>query len=441
MIRTEILNRDDVWTEELKPGGSWVVANIDTSVSWPTKLHKLIYKGIQYWIIPVTKDAYPGVAARAEGISIDELQKCILQLLSIISWVDDRGIPLKSFTGGSLPHSMGRFHEGGYALREEFDYPYLPELKDKRAKLGLALMREARGLNHAAYSFLNFFRVLEVAISDGRRRRKWVSDAIKRLQDSRAVDALASLKATGVIDVSSHLFDSGRCAIAHANSDPIINPDDPSDTRRLYNELPLIERLAVMAIEEEIGVKTSLTIYREHLYELDGFKRAFGNELVAKLKSSEQIEGEVRVDLPVISVRLRGKPRFPSLEGLLPHDMRQVGDSVQLRYRNKVGSLEVKFNLNFNDERLEFDIQDSIYGISDDNSSNYAETKAHLIEFMKWYYLNGSLEIVDTETGSEISRKDAFLPVNVIVDPAGFDKEIEFWRSAADERRKIKLTI
>ncbi len=438
MMKLEILDQKDVWTEELKLPGHWVVANIDTFVAWPAQVHKFIFDGIQYWIIPVTRDAYPGVAARADGISSDELQKRILRLLSAISWVDGHGIALNSFTGGNLPYTMGRRQEGGFTIRQGFDYPYLPEVEEDRAKLALALMREGRGLNHAAYSFLSFYRVLEVAIGNGKKRKKWMPDAIDRLKDSRAIDALAELKANGIGDASKHLFDSGRCAIAHAGADPIINPDDPADTRRLYRELPIIEHLAVMAIEEEIGIKTASTIYREHLYELAGFKRAFGTELVEKVKRSEQINEGAIVDLPVISIRLRGKPKYPPLEGLSPKYMHQDGTNVHLRYGREDGSLEVRFNLNFGDERLEFDIHDGVYGIADDDSADFAESKAHMAEFSKWYYLNGRLEIVDTVTDEEISRKDAFMPLNMIVQPEEFDKDIEFWRSIADARREIE---
>ncbi|KZL16797.1 hypothetical protein PsAD2_03414 [Pseudovibrio axinellae] len=462
MMKPETLDIKDVWTGALKRTGNWVVANIDTSVSWPTKLHTIIHEGIHYWIIPVTKDAYPGVAACAEDITAEELQKRTLQFLSVISWVDSRSIVVNSFTMGDLPRSKRRGHEGGYAIREEFDYPYLPKIEDNQAKLALALMREGRELNHAAFSFLNYFRVCEVAYSNSEDRKKWMIDAIVRIQESCSVDAPTNLKAKGVLisgyqdslaldaltnlkkrdpkEVSKHLFEASRCAIAHAGKDPIINPDDPADINRLSSELPLIEFLAVLAIEEKFGVKTTSTIDREHLYELEGFKKAFGSELVEKLKSSEQIQGDLRVGLPVISLRLRGRPSFPSLEGLLPKQMQQVGSNVQLSYGKEDGSLGVKFNLNFKDEQLEFDIHDGIYGISDDESADYAETKAQMIEFFKWYYLNGSLEIVDTETGEEISRKDAFLPVNVLVNPEEFDKDIKFWLSTADTRRKIEST-
>lgn len=437
MLNLEIKKRQDVWTDDLKKPGHWVVANIDTSIAWPVDVHEITFAGVKFWVLPVTTDAYPGIAARLDGISRENLEKLMLQLLSAISWVDGGGISLNSFSGGSLPGSMGRSQEGGYTIRSEFDYPYLPEVEGDKAKLALALMREGRGLNHTAYSFLSFYRVLEVAIGNGQKRKEWMPNALDRLQDSRASQAVADLRAEGIEDVAKHLFDSGRCAIAHASSDPIINPDDPADTRRLFQELPIMMNLAVLAIEEKLGVKTSSTIYREHLYELAGFKEIFGEQLVKQISEGDMIEAGQQLNLPNISFRLRGKPPFPPLENLEPVLVQQTGKSVQLRYAKEDRSIEVRFILNFEKERLEFDIHDGIYGSSDDDSPEFAETKSHMLEFTKWYFMNGRLEIINTESGKEISRKDAFIPVNVIVQPEGFDRDIEFWRGIAATRREI----
>lgn len=59
-----------------------------------------------------------------------------------------------------LLHSWGA-DERGFSICEEFDLSYFPEPASERALLALALMREGRGLNHPAYAFLSFFRVLE----------------------------------------------------------------------------------------------------------------------------------------------------------------------------------------------------------------------------------------------------------------------------------------
>ena len=130
--------------------------------------------------------------------------------------------------------------------------------------LALGLMREGRGLNHPAYAFLSFFRVLEVAFPDGKARKSWLDANAPLVTGHRVNEALADLKGKGITDVGSHLWESGRCAIAHANRNPIVDPDDPSDMRRMYAELPIMIALAEKAIEEELGVESRATVYRKH---------------------------------------------------------------------------------------------------------------------------------------------------------------------------------
>ena len=84
------------------------------------------------------------------------------------------------------------------------------------------------------------------------------------------------LGAQSISDIGEHLYASGRCAMAHAKREPVIDPDDPEDARRLWAERPIVLELAQRAIEEKLGVETSQTVWQKHLYELDGFKRIFG---------------------------------------------------------------------------------------------------------------------------------------------------------------------
>src|SRR3954464_1469748 len=112
-----------------------------------------------------------------------------MRLASAISWVTRGGIIIEDFSGGSRCFLTQRREGEPTMLRKDFDLSYLPEPTDKRALLALALMREGKGLNHAAYSFLSYYRVLEVALPDGKKRGKWVSDKVDQLRDIRAKEA------------------------------------------------------------------------------------------------------------------------------------------------------------------------------------------------------------------------------------------------------------
>jgi hypothetical protein len=86
---------------------------------------------------------------------------------------------------------------------------------------------------------------------------------------------------------------------------------------------------------------------------------------------------------------------------------------------------------------LDFNFEDGIYSTPDDQSVAYADRKADILEFMKFYLMNGKLHIKAAETGELISRKDAFIPVNFFVEPGVFDENINSWRKEALDRAKM----
>ncbi|MBS9717035.1 methylamine utilization protein MauJ [Pseudohalocynthiibacter aestuariivivens] len=437
MLGLKVLEYKDALTDELKKPGRWIVAYVESSMAWPVRVQRIAYLGQEYWIIPVTIDAYPGIAVRVQGKDEDELREKILRFLSVLSWVEGKGSVLLSFGGGSALYPYKRSSNAGLVIRDQFDLCYLPEITEAKHQLALALMREGRGLSHIAYSFLSFYRVLEVAVGKT-KIKEWVAQAVNRLPNGEGKRAWGKLIASGILNVSDHLYKSGRCAIAHAGSNPIVDPDKPTDSNRLYHELPLVEGLAELAIEENFNVQTAGKVFREHLYELSGFKRILGAEIVQSVVLGKPIGASKEIDVPVIDFQLKGKGPFEALKGLQPTSFVQDGNKVHVEFEREDGRLRVKFSLNFTEERLEFDIHDGFFGAQDDDSSTYAFHKAELTEFAKWYYLNGSIQIADSKTGELIARKDAFIPINVVVQPDEFDKDIEFWRSIAENRRKLE---
>ena len=403
-------------------------------MAWPVRVQKIVYLRQEFWIIPITNDAYPAIAVRSSGASDNELRERILRFLSVLSWIENSGASLISFGGGGHLYPYLRPKGGGLGVREKFDLRYFPKVTDPEARLALALMREARSLKHIAYSFLTFWRALEVAVGKN-KIQTWAAGAISRLTDHRAKEAIGKIQEGGVKDISKHLYVSGRCAVAHAVSNPIIDPDQPEDSWRLASERPLVEALAVLAVEENLGVKTSSTIYREHLYELGGFKRIFGDEIVKIAFEKGNIPEDTNIDLPIIDIGLMNKEPFQAFMGLRPATIGYEDGIIYLVFARSDRRLQVQFALNFYDERLEFDIHNAVFGIPDDGSPDWADIKADTNDFLKWYYMNGCLAITDSETGELIARKDEFIPVNVLVDPKAFDEETVKLRALAEQRK------
>jgi hypothetical protein len=168
---------------ELAQRGQWLVANVSTDSYWPITAQKVRWRGVDIWIMPATKSSYPALAMMVPpDKSRSECQELLLRFLSMLSWVEERGFMVEGGVGGgNLPRPMGRFKENGLAICDEFDLSYFPEVTDPDAMLALGLMREGRGLNHAGYAFLSFYRVLEVKFPTRQQCVAWISASLPGL--------------------------------------------------------------------------------------------------------------------------------------------------------------------------------------------------------------------------------------------------------------------
>jgi methylamine utilization protein MauJ len=396
-----------------------------------------MYRGCSFWILPVMRDYYPAIAMKVPpGKSRAECDELLMRFVSNLSWVvGDWGIMVDGIGGGTLPRPMGRDKwSGGFSIRDEFDLSYFPEPASEDALLALALMREGRGLNHAAYAFLSFFRVLEVAFPNGKKQRAWIEANVANLEGHGVKDALDGLAKKGITEIGAHLFESGRCAIAHASRQPIVDPDKPDDMRRLSSELPIMRALAQKAIEDELGVETSHTVYRKHLYELAGFKEILGSEIVDFLTRGEQITEKGTLHIPDISIQIRCRDPYEPLNNLTMKRVAQDGKLLYVRFESKEGDVMFQFALDFGNERLEFSLFQDI-GVIDTGTAESAERVAEVKRFEHDYFGNGQLYIVNANTGALIGRKDAYLPLNMLLNQEAADAEIARWRALAEQRR------
>lgn len=431
---TKIKESKDVYVGELAVRGEWIVANVETSSTWPVNSQKVFFRGREFWIIPLMQKHYPAVAMRlGQGESREDSEVLLMRFLSMLSWVERSGFAVDGIGGGSLPAPMGRADQFGYSICEEFDLSYFPEPEHPKAPLALALMREARGLNHPGYAFLTFYRVFEVAIPEPQKRKAWINDQVKLIKDHLLKEALAEITKQGVTDVATHIRESRRQAMAHANKQPIIDPDNPAEMRRMRTELPLIAKLAEVAIETWLGVDTTSTNFKKHLYELDNFKKLIGFELVDALLKELPIAETTTIDLPNIDVRIRRRTQYLPLMNMALKEAYAEGKVVHLTFASEFAKFG--FRLLLEEERLDFDLFGSDLTGSGSMSVAAAEAMAEINRFAMDYFDNGQLQIFKSDTGELLSRKDAFIPLNMFQDHEAALAAIEKWKVLADRYR------
>lgn len=425
---------------ELLQHGQWVCLNIEPACPWPTRPQNLDFAGQKIWIIPITKEDHPGVAMQRLGeLSQEDAEAILYRLLSVISWREEQGITVVYRTGGNLPRMVGLKKTSGFTIRDVFDFTEIICPEDKNSRIALAFMREARSLNHHGYAFLSYWRVLELAFPKSNARIAWMKSAIPTLTGHGVQEALVSISALNVTDVGHHLFASGRCAIAHATSHPIISPDDPRDAARLQRELPLVQELAVRAIEDRFGIFSRRTETRQHLYELRGWKKVLGETLIAEITTGDAPLSKLIFDLPNIHVRLRGNLPYAPFENIRLKHLEQDERELLIAYGTDNGLFEIRFRLVPMEERLKFDLFNGIYQY-DDGSVTASEYKLETLRFFRDYMLNGELQMWNAETGELLSRLSAYLPMNMSVDLDSCNKSIAVAKAEL-QKRQIAIAL
>ncbi len=132
-----------------------------------------------------------------------------------------------------------------YALPQD-DYT---KYKDKKW-YALAFMREAVSSQSIHYSYLNYFKVIELANKgDGDKTKKWINANIERVCKTKNIDWYEENVAKGgEADPGLYLWKTGRVAIAHAEYTYQVkgthNPDNPRDWQRTRKDLTVVRELA-----------------------------------------------------------------------------------------------------------------------------------------------------------------------------------------------------
>jgi len=139
----------------------------------------------------------------------------------------------------------------------------MPVIEDDQVRKALAFLREGRRLErvHEPYSFLSFFKVIESQFQS-KDRIAWVEKNLDLVTEERAVKRINELRGKGV-NVNQHLFESGRCAVAHASvGGNIVDPDIPADRKRIAADLDIIAALANRYIKCDVEVPDEMDLYK-----------------------------------------------------------------------------------------------------------------------------------------------------------------------------------
>jgi hypothetical protein len=316
---------------------------------------------------------------------------------------------------------MGGYH-GDTIMTDRFSHRYLPDPDDPNARLALGLYREGMYLNHVAYQCLSFFKILNIFLRGSAQQIAWIDDNLPKVTDQQAKRRIASVGR----NVGQFLYGSNRCAVAHAGGTPTADPENPEDMAQLRDDLPLVRGLAEIAIEEHFRVKTASTIWKEHLYELEGFQKIFGQQRVAVIKSTGTLPDAEWPSLPKLSIRLEAQDKYEPLEGMTAK-VGEVSDGMAVLECTSVSALTVlRLGLDFRNERMRFEAE--AIASRDDKSALAARSHSRTMAFRLDYFLNGVLEVWDADAEQQLGHCDPFVAVNVDINGT-----VQSFRSAIEQ--------
>jgi hypothetical protein len=243
----------------------WLNVAVKGSASWPTKETTVVFQGKRLILKPATDETEQSVHIILRGITGAEALTLINRFLSILSWCDDQPMENRyGWSGTPIPVAVPR-ELRVVCASNTFPLCRLVE-PDKKARLALALFREGRTVNSIPFEFLSYFKILNIfwkdrweAVNNYKRNPmiEGIRITLPHLRGAKAVNRVCALGNTQP-DVSIYLYESGRCAVAHAYTDPIVDPDDVCDLRRLSEDISIVKEIAEFLIETKLGVSRSI---------------------------------------------------------------------------------------------------------------------------------------------------------------------------------------
>jgi hypothetical protein len=242
---------------------SWLNCGVTTQAIWPEKQKEVKYGNHTFILMPLTKEYSASVHIELKGISDVEGVTLINRFLSALGWkCDDPAINHYGGSGNPNPVPVSRYRiPYGYSPSEFFPNE-IYEITDKKAKLAIALYREARSLDSVPFQFLSYFKILNIFWNDKTKNGKneLVEGLRASLTDMTEKDSIKRIKEieNKEGDVAEYLYKSGRCAVAHAFADPIVDPDDVTDLHRLSEDLWLMRNLTAYLIGKNFGIEQSI---------------------------------------------------------------------------------------------------------------------------------------------------------------------------------------
>lgn len=244
----------------------WLNCPVIGFISWPKNKTEVIFNDNQLILLPLDDDHEKSLHLKMNKIeTYEEGMTIVNRFISTLCWKNKK--PVQQINEG---YGAAVIHP--FPIKQDYIFRYI-SYKDpfpnkihgpveSKKQLALSLYREGLSLNSIPYQFLSLFKVINILYKDkyengNHALKQWLSANITKLTSADEKERIDYISSRGE-DITEYIYTSCRCAIAHAYSDPIVDPDNVEDLHRLEKDLILIRSLAELIIEREMEISNSL---------------------------------------------------------------------------------------------------------------------------------------------------------------------------------------
>lgn len=408
----------DAVEDKLRSRRGWLTAGVASSIPWPAVDTLVQYDGEDYILRGLERNKQPsppGISVACDRDSVDDALAKVYRFTSILGWFMGGFVDISGYLHGSHPILYGDprnvFSNVGASGEKGFNCNHMPLIRDEGTRKALAFYREGRRLQHIhdSYAFLSFYKVIESQFADGKKKGAWIEANLDVLTDHAAA-RVAELRGSN-INVGMHLFESGRCAVAHASiGKDIVDPDIPGDRRRLSADLEVMEALAMLYIRQELRVPDARESYSKR-DRLAPWSNLISAEVLQELKDGQPPSNVAGLDGLKLSVGLWPDGVIAGLEDMTLR-VDAIGPGViKVVLLNPKMTIVLVFHLDFKNGRVHTDLEDG--GLCERGDVKPDETDVRAYATFFFYVLgNGIAEL--TITGLEPVDCKVVIPVNII---------------------------
>lgn len=419
----------------------YAVMAVETEIPWPKDELEVFFQGRKIFLRAATENRRADiVVSYLPGEQLEETACAGNAFLSQLAWQTKTAIRCVQYHGttffqpGAASGGVGAMHT--QHISSNFRLDYMPVLKNREGRLALALFREALGVTSIPYSFLAFYKVIKLLFPrdrKGQQQMAWINSAAPKIFEYRSRNRLDELSRAGE-DIGRHIYGNLRCAVAHAYSTPTINPDNSRDLLLIAADLAVVRGLAQYAIEQNFGIESAASYWKEHKYEVSGFRPFLESKGVSKFLKLRDF-GAAAPNL-VVSLRMRDKLQLEAFDELILYDIVQPNtQTFRLSFRSRDKLVQCLVVLDIGEHRLHFDPYREVQ-IVDDRSAKAVQYAFERTEMVKDWLSNGETEVMSV-TGGLLGRSAPFVPNNINVRGTLDNLKMEEENFRKEHRRRL----